>query len=131
MPERFKDSIGNVSSSSAATLDGLVLSVAAPEEERMVLAGDFCDFVVCDVLMTFSVGGRLLLSHASPGFQDVAELRNDKGRISGEVEDVGCERLPMPCICSSGGLFFFFFLRRVEAMLLGVRGDCSLECDYD
>ena len=108
-------------------LDGLVSSVAAPEEDRMVLTGDLGDLGV--LTPTLSGAGRLMFSHEALAFHDVAELRTESGRISGisgtTYESGGLPTVWRACNFKSGRFVRFFF-RRDEAMLDGVRGCCNL-----
>lgn len=91
-----------------------------------MLMGDIGDF---GDLTTLRGAGELLISHPSPGIQDVDELCRESGRSSEEVKESSRGKLPGRSICSSGGLAFFF-RRRVEAILFGVGGECSLENNH-
>lgn len=60
--------------------------MAAPEDERMVLAGDLGDLGV--LLPTLSGAGKVMLgrpmfSQDDLGFQEVAALLTESGRIEG------------------------------------------------
>lgn len=132
IPDRLRDSELNPSSSCPATLDGLVSSVAAPDDERMVLAGDLGDLGV--LIPTFNGAGnvmlgRLMFSQDDLGFQDVAALRTESGRMAGTSGGTTYESGGLPTVwraCNLRSGFLRFFLRRDEARLDGVSGDCSL-----